>query len=247
MPTKAGRPPLYTHLYFQVLLAIALGVLLGHFAPALAIALKPLGDGFIKLIKMMIAPIIFTTVVVGIAKIGDLSKVGRVSLKALVYFELVSTLALTIGLIVVNLVRPGAGVNADVSTLDTRAVAGYTARAESLSAVDRVLHMIPDSVVGAFAAGDILQVLLVSVLFGLALARLGDRAKPLVNLLDHLAHALFGVIGLVMRFAPNFDHRIARKRHAPALQVLLEQGLRVLAARTRIDPRQRVAKERPDD
>src|SRR5438270_1474812 len=131
--------------------------------------MKPLGDAFIKLIKMMIAPIIFATVVVGIAQIGNMKQVGRVGLKAVVYFELVSTLALALGLIVVNVVRPGAGVNADPSTLDANAVAGYTTRAQSLSTVDLLLHMIPDSVVGAFATGDILQVLLFSVLFGLAL------------------------------------------------------------------------------
>ena len=150
--------------------------------------MKPLGDGFIKLIKMMIAPIIFTTVVVGIAKMGDMKEVGRVGLKALVYFELVSTLALAIGLIVVNLVRPGDGINADVSTLDTRAIASYATRAESLSTVDILLHIIPDSAVGAFASGEILQVLLFSVLFGLALARFGAKGKPLIDLIDQLSH-----------------------------------------------------------
>jgi aerobic C4-dicarboxylate transport protein len=202
--TRSGteRKPLYTHLYFQVLVAIAIGVTLGYFFPGLATRMKPLGDAFIKLIKMMIAPIIFATVVVGIAKIGDMREVGRVGLKALLYFEAVSTLALGIGLVVVNLVRPGAGVNADVSTLDTSAVAGYTAGAKSLSAVDMLLHMIPDSVVGAFAGGEILQVLVFSVLFGLALARLGEKGRPLVELIDRLSHALFGVIGIVMRVAP---------------------------------------------
>jgi aerobic C4-dicarboxylate transport protein len=164
--------------------------------------MKPLGDVFIKLIKMMIAPIIFLTVVVGIAKMGDLKEVGRVGLKALVYFELVSTLALVIGLVVVNLVRPGVGINADVSTLDTRAIAGYTAGAKSLSSVDLLQHIVPDSVVGAFASGEILQVLLFSVLFGLALAQFGDKGKPLVDLLDQLSHALFHVIGIIMRVAP---------------------------------------------
>lgn len=202
MPWNSDRKPLYTHLYFQVLAAIAVGVLLGAFFPGLATAMKPLGDAFIRLIKMIIAPIIFTTVVVGIAKIGDMKKVGRVGLKALIYFEAVTTAALVIGLVVVNLVRPGDGVNADVSTLDTSAVADYTARAKSLSGVDLLLHMIPDSVVDAFARGDILQVLLFSVLFGFALTRLGDKGRPLVDLLDQLSHALFDVIAIIMQFAP---------------------------------------------
>jgi aerobic C4-dicarboxylate transport protein len=202
MPTVSARQPWYRHLYAQVLVAIALGALLGCGAPAAATAMKPLGDAFIKLIKMMIGPVIFTTVVLGIAKMGDLREVGRVGLKALLYFELVSTLALLIGLAVVNLAGPGVGVNADVSTLDTHAVAAYTAGAKSLSTVELLLHTIPDSAVGAFAGGDILQVLLVSVLFGLALARLGDTARPLVELLEHLSHALFGMIGLIMRLAP---------------------------------------------
>ena len=202
MQNESGRKPFYTHLYFQVLVAIAVGVLLGYFFPTLGAKLKPLGDGFIKLIKMMIAPIIFTTVVVGIAKMGDMKEVGRVGLKALIYFEVVSTCALIIGLIVVNLVRPGAGVNADVNTLDTKAVASYAAGAKSLSAVELLLHMIPDTVVGAFASGEILQVLLFSVLFGLALARFGAKGRPLVDLLDQFSHALFNVIGIIMRVAP---------------------------------------------
>jgi aerobic C4-dicarboxylate transport protein len=190
------------HLYVQVLTAIVLGVILGCFLPETATAMKPLGDAFIRLIKMMIAPIIFTTVVVGIAKMGDLKKVGRVGLKALTYFEVVSTLALVIGLVVVNIVRPGAGLDVDVSTLDTRAVAGITAHSESLSAVDHLLHIIPETVVGAFATGEILQVLLFSVLFGLALAHMGDRGKSLVDLIDQFSQAFFGVIGIIMRFAP---------------------------------------------
>ncbi|MBV8266578.1 MAG: dicarboxylate/amino acid:cation symporter, partial [Planctomycetaceae bacterium] len=146
--------------------------------------------------------IIFSTVVVGIAKIGDMKEVGRVGLKALVYFELVSTLALMIGLVVVNAVRPGAGINADVSTLDTKAVASYAAEAKSLTTVDLLLHIIPESAVGAFADGEILQVLLFSVLFGLALARYGAKGRPLVDLIDQLSHVLFGVIGIIMRIAP---------------------------------------------
>ncbi|MGA8346287.1 MAG: dicarboxylate/amino acid:cation symporter, partial [Isosphaeraceae bacterium] len=202
MQAKSGRKPLYSHLYFQVLVAIAIGVALGFFYPATAETMKPLGDGFIKLIKMMIAPIIFTTVVAGIAKIGDMKEVGRVGLKALIYFELVSSLALTIGLVVVNVVRPGAGVNADVSTLDTKAIESYATSAKSLSTVDMLLHIIPESAVGAFAGGEILQVLLFSVLFGLALARLGENGRKLIDLIDQLSHVLFNVIGIIMRVAP---------------------------------------------
>ncbi len=195
-----GRPPWYAHLYVQVLVAIALGVLLGALRPGLATEMKPLGDAFIRLIKMMIAPIIFATVVVGIAKVGDLKEVGRVGLKALVYFEVVSTLALLIGLVVVNVARPGVGINADARTLDTRGVAAYTSKAKTT--VDLFLHMIPESAVGAFVGGEILQVLLFSVLLGLALTRIGDEGKPLVDLLDRLSHALFAAIGLIMRVAP---------------------------------------------
>jgi aerobic C4-dicarboxylate transport protein len=202
MLTGSEHKPFYGHLYFQVLVAIVIGVLLGHFFPGLAVKLKPLGDGFIKLIKMMIAPIIFSTVVVGIAKISDMKAVGRVGLKAIIYFEVVSTLALAIGLVVVNLVRPGDGINVDISTLDTQAIAGYASGAKSLAPADFVMHIIPDTVIGAFAGGDILQVLLFSVLFGLGLARLGEKGQSLVNIIDQLSHALFSVIGIIMKAAP---------------------------------------------
>jgi len=202
MLKKSGHKPLYAHLYFQVLLAILIGVLLGHFSPGLAMKMKPLGDAFIKLIKMMIAPIIFTTVVVGIAKVNDMKEVGRVGLKAIVYFESVSTLALAIGLVVVNLVKPGVGINADVSTLDASAVSTYASSAKSFSPVEFITHMIPDTVVGAFAGGEILQVLVFSVLFGLGLARFGQKGKPLVDVIDQLSHALFNVIAIIMKVAP---------------------------------------------
>jgi aerobic C4-dicarboxylate transport protein len=202
MLATTKHKPLYAHLYFQVLLAIFIGVLLGHFFPGLGTKMKPLGDSFIKLIKMMIAPIIFTTVVVGIAKVSDMKAVGRVGLKALIYFELVSTLALAIGLIVVNIVKPGVGINADVKTLDAQAVATYASSAKSFSAVEFLTHMIPDTVVGAFAGGEILQVLVFSVLFGLGLARFGEKGKPLVAIIDQLSHALFNVIAIIMRVAP---------------------------------------------
>ena len=202
MLKESEHKPLYAHLYFQVLVAILVGVLLGHFFPQLATKMKPLGDAFIKLIKMMIAPIIFTTVVVGIAKVHDMKEVGRVGIKALIYFELVSTLALAIGLVVVNLVKPGAGINADVSTLDASAVSAYASSAKSFSTVEFITHMIPDTVVGAFAGGEILQVLLFSVLFGLGLARFGQKGKPLVDIIDQLSHALFNVIAIIMKVAP---------------------------------------------
>jgi aerobic C4-dicarboxylate transport protein len=202
MVKESEHKPLYAHLYFQVLVAILVGVLLGHFFPQLATKMKPLGDAFIKLIKMMIAPIIFTTVVVGIAKVHDMKEVGRVGIKALIYFELVSTLALAIGLVVVNLVKPGAGINADVSTLDANAVSAYASSAKSFSAVEFITHMIPDTVVGAFAGGEILQVLLFSVLFGLGLARFGQKGKQLVDIIDQLSHALFNVIAIIMKVAP---------------------------------------------
>ncbi len=189
-------------LYVQVLIAIVLGVILGYTEPAWGAAMKPLGDAFIKLIKMLIAPIIFTTVVSGIAGMGDLKKIGRVGLKALFYFEVVSTLALVIGLLVVNWIQPGVGINADVTTLDTKAVAQYTTAAQHSSTTDFLLHVIPDTFVGAFAQGEILQVLLISLLFGFALAGLGDHARPVVNLLHDVARAFFGMVSMVTKIAP---------------------------------------------
>ena len=190
------------HLYVQVLIAIVLGVILGYTEPAWGAAMKPLGDAFIKLIKMLIAPIIFTTVVSGIAGMGDLKKIGRVGLKALFYFEVVSTLALVIGLLVVNWIQPGVGINADVTTLDTKSVAQYTTAAQHSSTTDFLLHVIPDTFVGAFAQGEILQVLLISLLFGFALAGLGDHARPVVNLLHDVARAFFGIVSMVTKIAP---------------------------------------------
>ncbi|KZE32951.1 aerobic C4-dicarboxylate transport protein [Crenobacter luteus] len=194
--------PFYRTLYFQVIVAIVLGVAVGHVWPDTGASLKPLGDGFIKLVKMMIAPIIFCTVVVGIAGMEDMKKVGRVGGKALLYFEVVTTLALIIGLVVVNVLKPGAGMNVDPATLDAGAIAKYTAKAGEQSVVDFVLHVIPNSVVGAFAEGEILQVLLFSVLFGFALAKIGAPAKPLVNLFEKVSQGLFVVIGMIMKLAP---------------------------------------------
>ncbi|UFS70794.1 dicarboxylate/amino acid:cation symporter [Geomonas sp. RF6] len=190
------------HLYFWVLVAIAIGVALGYYAPETAVAMKPLGDGFIKLIKMIIAPVIFCTVVTGIAGMEDMKKVGRVGAKALFYFEVVSTLALAIGLVVVNVIQPGVGMNADVTKLDTKALSAYTTAAKNQSLVDFVMNIIPSSVVDAFAKGDILQVLLFAVMFGFALSALGQKGRGLYKIIDQISHALFGVVGIIMKVAP---------------------------------------------
>lgn len=196
------KKPIYQRLYFQVLLGIACGVFLGHFYPDLAVSLKPLGDAFIRLIKMMVAPIIFCTIVVGIAKMGDMKEVGRVGLKALIYFEIVSTIALIIGLVVVNIYKPGVGMNADPSTLDTGALSSYTTSVKPLSTTEFLLNIIPHTVVDAFAKGEILQVLLFSILFGVSLSQFGDKGKLLIRILDQSSHVLFGVIGIIMKVAP---------------------------------------------
>jgi len=201
-PALARRKRWTGLLYVQVLIGIALGVTLGALAPELGTALKPIADAFIKIIKMLIGPIIFVTVTTGIAKMGDLGAIGRVGLKALIYFEVVTTLALVIGLVVVNLVRPGDGIDADPATLDTAAVAQYAGKAEDQSTVEFLLNVIPDTVVSAFVGGDLLQVLFVAILFGIVLARLGDRAKGVVSGLDTIGELFFGIIGLVMRLAP---------------------------------------------
>jgi aerobic C4-dicarboxylate transport protein len=191
-----------TSLYGQVLLGIVAGVLLGYFEPEFGTALKPLGDAFIKLIKMLIGPIIFTTVVSGIGGMGNLRSVGRVGFKALVYFEIVTTLALVIGLVVANVFQPGAGVHATASSLDASAVAGYTRAAEGLSTVDWLLNLIPATFVGAFVGGDILQVLVIALLFGFALAALGDKGRPIVDLLHEAAKVFFVMVNHISRIAP---------------------------------------------
>ena len=200
--TQPGKKKFYKILYVQVLVAITLGVLLGYYLPDVATTMKPLGDGFIKLIKMVIAPIIFCTVVSGIASMEDMKKVGRVGAKALIYFEVLSSIALLIGLVVVSVIKPGVGMNADVSKLDTTAVATYTAKAHSQTTVDFIMNIIPNSVVDAFAKGDILQVLLFAVMFGAALSMLGKRGRPLLLIIDQISHGLFGVIGIIMKVAP---------------------------------------------
>ena len=201
MPAKAAKP-IYTHLYVQVLTGIAIGVVLGYFWPATGAAMKPLGDAFIRLIRMIIAPIIFGTVVVGIARMGDMRNVGRIGLIALIYFEIVSTLALAIGLIVINVLQPGAGINANPATLDATAVKAYANSAQALTATDFLMNIIPTTVVDAFAKGEILQVLFFSVLFGLALLHFGERGRGLVGIIDEFTHGLFGVVALIMRAAP---------------------------------------------
>ncbi|HEX3445779.1 MAG TPA: dicarboxylate/amino acid:cation symporter [Chthoniobacterales bacterium] len=196
------KKPLYASLWVQVLVAMVLAIALGHFSPARAIAMKPLGDGFIKLITMIITAVIFCTVVSGIAGMQDIKKVGRVGGKALIYFEIVSTLALLLGMIVGNVLRPGDGLNVNASTLDAKAVMDYAGQAKAQNAPDFLMHIIPTTVVDAFAKGDILQVLFVSILFGLALSVVGPRAKFLVDLLDALTHTVFAIVNIIMRFAP---------------------------------------------
>ena len=192
----------YKNLYFQVLVGIALGILFGIIDPGRAAAMKPLGDGFIKLVRMLIAPIVFTTVVVGIAHMGAMKDVGRIGLRALIYFEVVSTIALVIGLIVVTVLKPGIGVGFDPATADVSSVKEYTTASSHLSTVDFLLNVIPDTVVGAFARGEVLQVLLFAVLFGLALLRLGPRVETLVAVIASASDALFNVVGIIMRLAP---------------------------------------------
>jgi aerobic C4-dicarboxylate transport protein len=202
MDTAAPRRPLYKSLYAQVLTAIVIGVLLGHFWPQAGEAMKPLGDGFIKLIKMIIAPIIFCTVVIGIAGMEDMKKVGKTGGLALLYFEIVSSIALIVGLTIINLVQPGAGMNVDPATLDTKQVAAYTGPGKMQSTVGFLLDIIPNTVVDAFAKGEILQVLLFSVLFGFALHRFGGRGTLVFDLVEKTSHVLFGVVGIIMRVAP---------------------------------------------
>ena len=189
-------------LSFQVLVAVGLAIILGYVNPHAAIAMKPLGDGFIRLITMIITLVIFCTLVTGIAGMDDMKKVGRVGGKALLYFEIVSSLALLVGLLVGNLAHPGSGFNIDPATLDARAVAEYAGQAKAQNVPEFLLHIIPNTVVDAFAKGDILQVLLVSLLFGFALSLAGPRCKPLLDLLDSLTRVVFGIVAILMRFAP---------------------------------------------
>ena len=196
------RTPWFRILYVQVLIAVALGIAVGHFWPDSGKALKPLGDGFIKLVRMVIAPIIFCTVVHGIASMSDLKKLGRIGGKTLLYFEVVSTIALGIGLVVVNVLKPGAGFNIDPRTLDPKIGASYAAQAHSLSTVDFLLNIIPASFFDAFAKGDLLQVLLVAVLTAFALNALGERGRPMLRAIDTGAQLFFGIMGRIVKLAP---------------------------------------------
>lgn len=196
------KKSIFKSLYFQVLMAITLGVMLGHFYSDLGAQMKPLGDGFVKLIKMIIAPVIFCTVVTGIAGMESMKAVGRTGAIALLYFEIVSTLALIIGLVIVNIVQPGAGMNVDPAALDAKAVAVYAEQAQSQGIIPFLLDVIPSSVIGAFASGNILQVLLFAVLFGFALHRLGHKGQLIFNVIDSFSQVIFGIINMIMRLAP---------------------------------------------
>src|ERR1700754_620766 len=199
---SAPHKPFYHSLYVQVLTAIAIGIALGHFYPQLGEQMKPLGDAFIKMIKMIIAPIIFCTVVHGIASMQDMKKVGRVGFKALVYFEVLTTIALIVGLIVANTLQPGAGMNIDVKSLDTKAIQGFVAKSKEQGTLQFLMEIIPNTVVGAFASGEILQVLFFAILFAFGLQALGERGKALLNVIDQASYALFGVVGIIMKVAP---------------------------------------------
>lgn len=195
-------PKLFKSLYVQVIIAILIGVLLGNFYPSVAVQLKPLGDGFIKLIKMMIAPIIFCTIVTGIAGMQNTKKVGRVGLKAILYFEVVTTLALIIGLTVINILKPGAGMNVDPASLDTKSVENFITESKSQSVGDFFMHLIPENIVNALSTGSILQVLFFSVLLGFALSKIGHKAAPLLKGIQSLEDGLFAIIKMIMKLAP---------------------------------------------
>jgi len=196
------RKPLYRSLYFQVVVAIVIGVLLGYLRPEWGTEMRPLGDGFVKLIKMMIAPIIFCTVVVGIAGMEDMKKVGKTGGYALLYFEIVSTIALIVGLTIVNVIQPGAGMNIDPATLDTKGIAAYAKPGQLQSTTEFLLNVIPSTVVDAFAKGEILQVLLFAVLFGFALHRFGGRGTLVFDWIEKTSHVLFSIVGIIMKVAP---------------------------------------------
>ena len=193
---------LFKSLYIQVLLAIVAGILLGHFYPDFATQLKPLGDGFIRLIKMMIAPIIFCTIVTGIAGMQDTQKVGRVGLKALIYFEIVTTLALITGLVVINILKPGAGMHIDIASLDSKVVEGYITQSKSQTALDFILNIIPENIVNALSNNNLLQVLFFAVLMGFALSKIKEKANPLLKGIQSLEDALFTIIRMIMKLAP---------------------------------------------
>ncbi|MEN3942205.1 dicarboxylate/amino acid:cation symporter [Prosthecobacter sp. SYSU 5D2] len=205
MHISPTRTPWYRVLYIQVLIAVVIGIAIGHFFPDAGKALDPLSKGFIKLIKMMIAPIIFCTVVHGIASVGDLKKLGRVGGKTLLYFEVVSTLALLIGLVVVNTLKPGVGFNADLTQLnaeDVAAVQAYASKGQSLSTVDFLLNIIPNAFAGAFTEGNLLQVVFVALLAAFSISGLGERGKPILHVVDHVGELFFGIMRIVIKVAP---------------------------------------------
>jgi aerobic C4-dicarboxylate transport protein len=196
------KKPFYRILYVQVLIAVAIGIFLGHFYPELGVAMKPLGDGFIKLIRMLIGPIIFCTVVTGIAGMQDLTKVGRVGGKALIYFEIMSTFALIIGLVAAHLLHPGSGFNVDPSTIDTKSIVTYTTQAKGQSTTEFLLHIIPDTMVDAFAKGDILQILFAALLFGSALSMLGAKGEMVSDFIGQISKIFFRMVHIVTKVAP---------------------------------------------
>ena len=196
------KPRLYRVLYFQVLTAVVIGVLLGHFYPSIGVDMKPFGDAFIKGIKMLIAPIIFCTVVLGIAGMEDMKKVGKTGGLALLYFEIVSSIALIVGLVIVNVLQPGSGMNIDPASLDTKGIAAYTGPGKMGTTTDFLMNIIPSSAVDAFAKGEILQVLFIAILFGFALHKFGGRGTMVFDLIEKTSHVLFDMIGIIMKFAP---------------------------------------------
>jgi aerobic C4-dicarboxylate transport protein len=200
--TKRKPKTLWGDLTFQVLVAIVIGIVVGHYWPDVGTEMKPLGDIFIKLVKMVVGPVIFLTVVTGISSVGDMKKVGRVGIKALIYFEVVTTFALGIGLVLVNIMGPGRGMNVVAGALNSAEVAKYAGAAKSQSAVEVLTHIVPDNVITAFGSGDLLQILFFSVLFGAALSMMGERGKPVEDLLERISHTFFAVIGIIMYYAP---------------------------------------------
>jgi len=202
MTASLKKPPIYKILYFQVLMAVLIGVLLGNFYPSIGVEMKPFGDAFIKGIKMLIAPIIFCTVVVGIAGMEDMKKVGKTGGIALLYFEIMSTIALIVGLIVVNVLQPGVGMNIDPASLDTKGIDAYTGPGKMASTTEFFLNIIPSTAIDAFAKGEILQVLFIAILFGFALHRFGGRGTMVFDLIEKFSHVLFDIIGIIMKFAP---------------------------------------------
>ena len=200
--TRHRKPPFYAALWFQVVVAMVVAAVLGYFSPAKAVAMKPLGDAFIRLIAMIITLVIFCTVVTGIAGMQDMRRVGRVGSKAIIYFEIVSTLALLVGMIVGSVVKTGEGFNANAATLDAREVTAYAGQAKAQSLSDFLMHIIPNTLVDAFAKGDILEVLLVALLFGFAMSAAREHCKPLLNIIESLTQVVFGIVKIIMRFAP---------------------------------------------